>query len=844
MFQTKSLKLLPVMLLLCILLTACSNSTKVAPTPITHTTTRQPGLTPTLTPSPTQIPTLTPTLTPSPTQTPTLTPTIPTNTPTASPTPTLTSTPVQLAYEAISVNNFDRLSIAKYLGSSGSLSFIEYSNDQQYIFLATDHEFCKYNSTNLMLIDCFRLPNAIYEGGYIDYSFRIVGISPNQSYIYKFETKFEPGYNRYILQLINPLDGELIRVVSGNLKPDYGGNRFVCSTVLDNQDVVGVHDNGYAAFYGIAENSKYYYRDHSFPENGCLNIVHGRKGVALVGNDGIDIYSDSKTTIAHIKGRREHVSEISYSPDEKYLAVVYNPETIYGSGSGLLVIYRTEDYLPVLEEFSSWPIRDVAFSPDGDLMSYVSSGKSVNIYKTNTWERTNTLYAESEYGYEKIIFSPDANYLLISSGLPKSGRRERDSYFLWDLKGGRSSPQRIIQNPDDFWAISPFPIQADFSAASNSLVYLNKAGMTVLDVVNNEVLNSDCLRSYSQRFSPDGKHLAIGTGRISFLDLTSGEIQSFTNSPIGSTEGCESAIVDVAYSPDNKQMAALSWNGERKDSIISVIDVDSGEIQFSDHMTYVVEPGSIAFSKDGTLLAASVPGSTLNIYETDNFTKLLGMINAPEDIVFSSDNKYLLGNISETVYVYDVSECFGSSTNSTNIRGGCGNILSTIDYGKEKLQLFTENTIISMGIHFYSRRNPGWYWHNGDYKEPDTYKLWSLPTGELTEFPLDYIPQTVDEISGSSVYTAAVNQVIVSLERGILLLKIFNGNGNHGWALVDPTTHQYTYRNTEDFLYINANYDDDVISWEDYNYGAMFDSISPDGKFILSLYPFSLWAIK
>lgn len=798
MSQTKTQKFLPILIILCTMLTACSSLNTATPQPSG-----------------------TPTITPRPTKTLTLTPTVPTNTPTATPTPTLTPTPVQLAYETISAGNFDRLSLVKYLGPSGSVNFVKYSLDQQYIFLATDHEFCKYNAADLLLIDCFRLPNSMFEGGYHSI---IVGMSQNQSFVYKFEIDLEPGHDFYILQMINPLTGQLIRTVDGNQNLDIEEKQFVCSTSIDNQDVVGLHNRKSVAFYGMEDSYPIVYDNHTFPETGCSDIVRGEKDIALVGNGGIDIYSDLDTLLVHLEGRKERVADISYSPNDKYLAVAFNPDKIYGTGSGLLVVYQTEDYLPIWENYSSGPIRDVAFSPDGQMIVYTSSGNNVNIYKTDTWEKSNTLLTNTNYGHEKIKFSPDSNYLIVSSGVPQRGTLRQQPYYVWDLRSGKSSPQYTIDYPDYNWRFSLFPIQADFSDTSNFLVYINRGDhLSIFDLASNKVVNFDELRPSSFQFTPDGKSLVIGTCRITAFDLTSGENYLLMKSQNPLTEECE-WIYNIEFSPDDQQMAFIRRNWNLGFSIVSVIHIASGKVLFSEQISNSGprEAAKIAFSGDGKLLSVLSNSYNLSLYETENYTQVLEMENARGGELFSPDGKYLLGRISETVYAYDVSTCAEKSINSTRSRPGCGNILLIINYGDEKLQFFTDDTIITMGTL--------------DYKDPDTYKLWSLSTGELTEIPLDYIPQTIDrkeEINNTIFNIPCIaREVIVSPEIGNLLINI--SNGNSGWALADTATGKYKYRDNDDFLDTSFTH----------RYSPEFDSFSPDGKFILSLDPPVLWAIK
>jgi eukaryotic-like serine/threonine-protein kinase len=175
--------------------------------------------------------------------------------------------------------------------------------------------------------------------------------------------------------------------------------------------------------------------------------------------------------------------------------------------------------------------------------------------------------------------------------------------------------------------------------------------------------HADGVRSVA--FSPDGKHLASGSGEntIKIWDAASGQ-GSLT------LKGHAGGVSSVAFSPDGKRLASGSF-----DNTIKIWDAASGQesLTLKGHAAPV---SSVAFSPDGTRLATGSSDKTIKIWDAASGQESLtlkGHAAPVSSVAFSPDGKRLAsGSFDNTIKIWDAA----SGQESLTLQGHAGAVFS------------------------------------------------------------------------------------------------------------------------------------------------------------------------
>jgi WD40 repeat protein len=296
-------------------------------------------------------------------------------------------------------------------------------------------------------------------------------------------------------------------------------------------------------------------------------------------------------------------------------------------------------------------IRDVAISPDGKHSASLSTNGEVRIWDAAGRPCAN-FEAESADG---LAFSPDSSILAV--------QESDDVILLWSLDPARPNA-RMRAGGDQVTRLAFTPDGRRLAVATmeDPRRHLNGAhSITLCDLATGlEIKRFPAdTRVLSMALSADGRCLAAGQigGTIDLWDIESGErlrttdaegapVTSLAFSPDGATlayglevgriqsrEGIENMPVvlwdtrrhrerlrlyghlgrtlRVAFSPDGK---VLATRGDAL-STIALWDADTGR-QMSELLVSPEEcPPSLAFSPDGTRLAAGMPDTTVLLFD-------------------------------------------------------------------------------------------------------------------------------------------------------------------------------------------------------------------------------------
>ena len=172
----------------------------------------------------------------------------------------------------------------------------------------------------------------------------------------------------------------------------------------------------------------------------------------------------------------------------------------------------------------------------------------------------------------------------------------------------------------------------------------------------------------SLAFSPDGKTIASGSGdatiRLSEVHTgTEKQVIRLSNTELveenWAIRGFGKSIVDIAFSPDGKTIAAAAY-----DPNIYLWDVDTGERQPFSHthttgivpLTHTRGIATLAFSPNGKLLAIADVEGVMKIYDVDG-KKLLSLFDIGsrvENLEFVMDGKILVSVCGGVITLWDM----------------------------------------------------------------------------------------------------------------------------------------------------------------------------------------------
>jgi WD40 repeat protein/serine/threonine protein kinase/two-component SAPR family response regulator len=269
----------------------------------------------------------------------------------------------------------------------------------------------------------------------------------------------------------------------------------------------------------------------------------------------VDPLTRQTVTILTSQGGTEDVLRFPvFSPDATRLAVITNPDNvvlIYDLATGLEIVRLTGHTDMIFK---------VAYHPDGSRLATISLDKTARLWDAHTGEE---IYVLDDLFHEPltwqaltdITFTPDGTKFATAAG---------SSVKIWETDSG-----------------------VEFLSLPSEMITSN---------------------AYALAFSPDATRLAVGlrsgVGSSVWDVLSVKKLFDLTGQP--------EIVVDIAYSPDGKQIATANY----LDGNVRLWDADTGTAQMTLYKYANWPIRSVAYRPDGLVLAEQGGGGLMHFIPT------------------------------------------------------------------------------------------------------------------------------------------------------------------------------------------------------------------------------------
>jgi WD40 repeat protein len=299
------------------------------------------------------------------------------------------------------------------------------------------------------------------------------------------------------------------------------------------------------------------------------------------------------------------------------------------------------------------PSTSIAYSPDGKVLASGGADNRIVLFDSATGKKIRTLAGHQDRQANEGQKQQDITTILISTtgrgnvtclafspdGQTLASGGWDDSVRLWDVGTGierhkmHAHPGMVAAvafSPDGKVLASRGGLDGVVRLWSSNGVKLRQ--LEWLSKVNPWRFN----RQAALAFAPDSKTLAVGdTKGIHLLDVQTGkERQTLTG---------QRSTLCVAFSPDGKLLAGGGVDAGKDNNSLRLWDLEQGQELRRCALPKNEPPIALAFSPDGTRLAAVIEEDDLRVFETASGKAVLRLPHYwPSRVVYAPDGKTLV----------------------------------------------------------------------------------------------------------------------------------------------------------------------------------------------------------